>query len=61
VPQLLLIAAVVVVGWLGYRAFLREAERVHRRVRKAEDEARNRAVGTLVEDPETGEYRPRRD
>lgn len=55
-PQLLIFAAAGVVGWLGYKAFLREAERVHQRVRKAEDEARNRAQGTLIQDPETGEY-----
>ncbi len=40
---------------------LREAERVHRRVRRAEEEARTRAQGTLVQDPDTGEYRLRRD
>lgn len=60
-PQLLVLAAAGVVGWLGYRAFVREAERVHKRVRRAEEEARNRAQGTLVEDPETGEYRLRKD
>ncbi|MEZ5810703.1 MAG: hypothetical protein R3D45_04735 [Rhizobiaceae bacterium] len=60
-PQLLILAAAGVVGWLGYRAFVREAERVHNRVRRAEEEARNRAHGTLVEDPETGEYRVRKD
>lgn len=60
-PQLLFFAAAAVVGWLGYRAFLREAERVHKRVRRAEEETRNRAAGTLVEDPETGEYRLRKD
>jgi hypothetical protein len=61
VPQLLLLVAVGVIGWIGYRAFLREAERVHKRVRQAEEEARNQASGTLVEDPETGEYRLRKD
>lgn len=60
-PQLLFFAAAGLVAWLGYKAFLREAERVHRRVRRAEDEARNQAVGTLVEDPETGEYRLSKD
>ncbi len=60
-PQLLILAIVGIVGWFGYKAFLREADRVHRRVRRAEDEAANRAQGTLVEDPETGEYRPQSD
>jgi len=61
VPNLILIAVVIAVAWIGYRAFLREAERVHRRVRQAEEEARNGAQGTLVPDPETGEYRLRKD
>lgn len=60
-PQLLLLFAVGIMAWLGYRAFLREAERVHRRVRQAEKEAENRASGTLVKDPETGEYRVRQE
>lgn len=60
-PQLLLVFTVGIMAWLGYRAFLREAERVHRRVRQAEKEAENHASGTLVKDPETGEYRLRRE
>lgn len=60
-PQLLFFAAAGIVGWIGYKAFLREAERVHKKVRRAEEEARNRAQGTLTQDPETGEYRVRRD
>ena len=61
VPHLIVIILFVVVAWLGYRAYLREAERVHRRVRQAEREARDGTDGTLVKDPQTGEYRPRKD
>ncbi len=60
-PQLLVLAAAGVIGWFGYKAFLREADRVHKRVRRAEEEAENRAQGTLIQDPETGEYRVHRD
>ena len=56
-PQLLLLAGVVAVGVIGYRAFLREAERVSARVRRAEKEQQTGAVGTLVKDEKTGEYR----
>lgn len=56
-PQLLFFAAVTAVGVLGYRAFLKEAERVSARVRRAEKEDQTGAAGTLVEDEETGEYR----
>lgn|GEM_PF-136273 len=56
-PQLLFIAAVAAVGVMGYRAFVKEAEKVSARVRRAEKEQETGAVGTLVEDRETGEYR----
>lgn len=59
--QFLFYAAAGAVAWIGYKAFLREAERVSARVRKAEREAQNHANGTLEYDPETGEYRVRKD
>ena len=59
--QLILIALVAAVGYYGYRSFLREAQRVTARVRRAEKEAQNRTSGTLVQDPETGEYRLAKD
>jgi membrane protein implicated in regulation of membrane protease activity len=61
VPQLIFFALVGLAAWLGYRSFIREAERVTARVRRAEQEARTGATGTLVKDPETGEYRLERD
>lgn len=60
-PQFLLLTAAVAIGYFGYRKFLAEAERVSARVRREEKEQANRATGTLIEDPETGEYRPIRD
>ena len=42
---------------MGYKRFLKEAERVSKSVRRAEKEAETGARGTLVEDPKTGEYR----
>lgn len=56
-PQLLLLAAVGAVAWYGYKRFIKEAERVNAQVRRQEKEAENRATGTLVRDPVTGEYR----
>jgi hypothetical protein len=60
-PQLLLLLAFGAVAWFGYKQFVKEAERVNARVREAERENSNGAQGTLIEDPETGEYRPRRE
>ena len=58
--QLLLLVAVLLVAWMGYKRFLKEAERVSKSVRRAEKEAETGAQGTLVEDPKTGEYRVER-
>ena len=56
-PQVLLLAAIGAVAWYGYRRLLKEADRVNAQVRRAEKEEENRATGTLVRDPTTGEYR----
>ena len=45
----------------AYRALKRESQRVALRVKHAEEERRTGANGTLVKDPETGEYYVERD
>ena len=55
-PQIIFLAILGVVAYVGYRSFLREAERVSARARRVEAERQTRAQGTLVKDPETGEY-----
>ncbi|MCO4318518.1 hypothetical protein M8997_015080 [Phyllobacterium sp. 21LDTY02-6] len=60
-PQLIFFLLVGLAAYYGYRSFKREAQRVSQRVREAEKEAQNRADGTLVRDPKTGEYRLRKD
>jgi membrane protein implicated in regulation of membrane protease activity len=60
-PQLILLAVVGVIAYVGYRSFIREAEKVSARLRRAESEAKNKASGTLVKDPVTGEYRLAKD
>jgi hypothetical protein len=59
--QLIFFAVIGAVALYGYRSFKREAARVSARVRQAEKEAQNRAMGTRVRDPETGEYRLPKD
>ncbi|TPW28129.1 hypothetical protein [Pararhizobium mangrovi] len=56
-PQLLVIAGFGALAWYGYQRFVKEAERVSRAVRRAEKETETGAIGTLVRDPVTGEYR----
>lgn len=60
-PQLIFLLLIGFIAWYGYRSFKREAVRVSKRVRQAEQEARNKADGTLVQDPKTGEYRVNKD
>jgi len=61
VPQLIFFAVLGVAAWVGYRSFLREAERVTARARRAEAEQRAGSQGTLVKDPVTGEYHLTKD
>lgn len=58
---LILLGAVGFIGWLGYKSFVKQAEKVSARVREAEKERQTGAQGTLIQDPETGEYRVKRD
>jgi len=60
-PQIILFALVGIVAYVGYRSFVREAERVTAKVRRAEKQSANGAIGTLVKDPKTGEYRLAKD
>jgi membrane protein implicated in regulation of membrane protease activity len=60
-PQLIFFALVGVVAYVGYRAFVREAERITAKSRRAEAEQRSGSEGTLVKDPVTGEYHLTKD
>ena len=60
-PQLLFFIFIGLIAYFGYRAFLREAERVTAKIRREEKQAATGANGTLVKDPKTGEYRLARD
>jgi membrane protein implicated in regulation of membrane protease activity len=55
--QLLLLVAVGIVAWFGYKKFVQEAERVTAAVKRTRKEKETGASGTLVKDPESGEYR----
>ncbi len=60
-PQIIFFALVGLAAYVGYRSFVREAERVTAKVRRAEKQASTGANGTLVKDPKTGEYRLAKD
>jgi len=60
-PQVIFYVVVGVAAYLGYRQFVREAERVTAKIRRHEKQAATGSMGTLVRDPETGEYRLAKD
>lgn len=55
-PQFIFFAVVGVAAYMGYRSFVKEAERVTARARRQERERATGTQGTLVKDPDTGEY-----
>ena len=59
--QLILLLTVAAVAWFGYRRFIADAEKLSRARRQREKEDSTGAIGTLVKDPKTGEYRVRRE
>ena len=60
-PHLLFLGAVGAVAYFGYRAFVREAERVTKATRKAQAKRQGKPTETLIFDEKTGKYRPRED
>lgn len=60
-PQLLFLVLLLGGAWLLYRRFISDAEKLAAKSRAAEKERETGAIGTLVKDPETGEYRVRRE
>ena len=60
-PQIIFFAVVGAAAYFGYRAVVREAERVTANIRRTEKQAANGTMGTLVKDPKTGEYRLAKD
>lgn len=60
-PQIIFFAAVGVLAYVGYRSFVREAQRVTAKIRRTEKQSTDGTMGTLVKDPKTGEYRLAKD
>ncbi|CAN7187079.1 MULTISPECIES: hypothetical protein [unclassified Neorhizobium] len=59
--QLLFLIIVIGGGWMLYKKFIKDAERLSSRSRREEKERQTGAIGTLERDPVTGEYRVKRD
>jgi membrane protein implicated in regulation of membrane protease activity len=59
--QLITLLILVCAGWWLYRRFVSDAQKLAEKSRRAEKERQTGAVGTLVKDPATGEYRLKRE
>lgn len=59
--QLILLALLIGGGWMLYKRFIKDAEKLTARARREEEQQRTGAMGTLEKDPVTGEYRVKRD
>lgn len=59
--QLLFLIIVIGGGWMLYKKFIKDAQRLSSRTRREEKERQTGAIGTLERDPATGEYRVKRD
>ena len=59
--QLITILILVFSAWWLYRRFVSDARKLAEKSRRAEKERQTGAIGTLVKDPATGEYRLKRE
>ena len=59
--QLITILLLVVGSVILYRRFVRDAEKLSAKSKRREKERETGAIGTLIKDPETGEYRVKRE
>ncbi len=59
--QLITILLLVVGSIILYRRFVRDAEKLSEKSKQRQKERETGAVGTLIKDPETGEYRVKRE
>jgi membrane protein implicated in regulation of membrane protease activity len=59
--QLITILILVFAAWWLYRRFVSDARKLAEKSRRAEKERQTGAIGTLVKDPATGEYRLKRE
>ncbi|MGP4685451.1 NfeD family protein [Agrobacterium pusense] len=59
--QLITIILLVVGAIILYRRFVRDAEKLSAKSKQREKERETGAIGTLIKDPKTGEYRVKRE
>jgi hypothetical protein len=60
-PKVIFFALILFAGWYLYRKFVNDATKLAKASEAKRKEQKNQAIGTLVQDPVTGEYRLRRE
>ena len=58
--KIIFVALIAFAGWYLYRRFIADAMKLARASESKRKEQKTGALGTLVQDPVTGEYRVRR-
>jgi membrane protein implicated in regulation of membrane protease activity len=59
--QLIFLVVVAIGGWMIYKRFIKDAEKLTAKSRREEKQRQTGAIGTLEKDPVTGEYRVKKD
>jgi membrane protein implicated in regulation of membrane protease activity len=60
-PKIIFFALIIFAGWYVYRRFIADATKLAKASEIKRREQQTGAVGTLVKDPVTGEYRLKRE
>jgi membrane protein implicated in regulation of membrane protease activity len=59
--KIVFVAVIGLVGWMVYKKFVADAMKLTKANAAKRREAETGAIGTLVKDPATGEYRLRKE
>jgi membrane protein implicated in regulation of membrane protease activity len=59
--KIIFVAVIGLVGWMVYKKFVGDAMKLAKANAAKRREAETGAIGTLVKDPATGEYRLRKE
>lgn len=59
--KVIFVLLIALIGWMFYKKFVSDAQRLARGSERKRKSAANNAKGTLVLDPKTGEYRLRKE
>jgi hypothetical protein len=59
--KIIFVLLIALIGWMFYKKFVSDAQRLAKATERKRKAAANNAKGTLVLDPKTGEYRLKKE